>query len=460
MKKLTVRLNYAKTSGGAPQRGVGDAAVFPVKVLDAEGGVLGEGATTMSEPAVFNLKDDVEVAFVRLTWPSSKSETRKVDLRGDGDAEATFDDLKIARNEWSAWAVPRLSARTPMTTSADDLDLDLGRFDRVWLRMWKFVEGVWQQETVQPEARYRNGAAWQLDFSLSPHPWLLQLGGSKVVWRFVALAGGGRARVLITPGDSEDPRADALKVVATSFRADAETLLEFLARDAMRAANAMTTSTSLARDLFAEKYDDPISAVVGAYYLLRVDGWQSVPLGWFDNLVHDFSWVADTAIIRCVRQLKAGLEDKTAESEARGFFRQAVERGWPVYSEGILLLQEAASLLRKGAPRADWPMFELVEQLGAARAWAGAATSFYGRTPATPSAIQWVGMPQAPRRRRMAPELDGGGRASRSEALALGPVLAERPRASRQGARGVAVQRIEAQPVREGGEFLLGDILR
>lgn len=461
MKKLTVRLNYALTSGAPQQRASGAASAFPVKVLDAEGGVLAEGATTMGEPAVFKLDDSAQVVFVRMTWPSAKSETRKVDLRVAREAEVAFSDSEIARNEWSAWAVPRLNARTPLTRSSGNLDLDLGRFDRVWLRMWKFADGAWQQEIVRPDSRYRNGAAWQLDFTLDPHPWLLQIGGSKVIWRFVALAGGGLARVLITPKDSDDPRADVLKVIATSFRADAETLLEFLARDSMRAADAMTKSTSLARELFGEKYDDPISAVVGAYYLLRVDRWQSIPQWWFDNLVQDFPWIADTAIIRCIRQLRVGLKDKAAESDARNYFRQAMERGWPVYGEGILLLQEAASLLRKGSSRADWPMFELVEQLGAAKAWAGAATSFYGRTPVAPSATQWVGMPQAPRRRRLDPALSSSDRAPRSDALSLGSALEARPRGQRQGrdARG-PVQRVEVQKTPGDGEFMLGDILR
>lgn len=46
-----------------------------------------------------------------------------------------------------------------------------------------------------------------------------------------------------------------------------------------------------------------------------------------------------------------------------------------------------------------------MQALGAAKAWAGAAASFYVRSPDAPSALQWVGMPRAPRRRRLDPAL-------------------------------------------------------
>lgn len=457
MKTLTARLSYTSSSGSPQAARFNAPTTFPIKVLDAEGAVLAEGAATLHEPAEFTLEDSLELAFVRLTWPSGKLDTRRVQLKGIGHAEVDFNDSSIARNEWSAWAVPRLNSRTPLTQSSGEVDLDLERFDRVWLRMWRFAEGAWQHTPVRPDSQYRNGAAWQLDFTLDQHPWLLQVGGSKVVWRLVALAGGGPARVLITPRDSDDPRADPLKVIATSFRADAETLLEFLARDSMRAADAMTKGTSMARKLFAEKYDDPMSAVVGAYYLLRVDRWQSTPLWWFDNLVQDFPWIPDTSIVRCIRQLREGLSGKPEVSQARAFFRQAIERGWPVYSEGILLLQEAASLLRKGSPRTDWPLFELVEDLGSAKAWAGAATSFYGRTPASPSAVQWVGMPKTPRRRRLLdPALTGED--DRGDPTALSFALTESVRGQKLKVR--SVQRVELKQAADAQEFLLGDIAR
>jgi hypothetical protein len=231
---------------------------------------------------------------------------------------------------------------------------------------------------------------------------MLQIGGSKVAWRFVSLPGGDRARVLVTPKDSTDPRADALKVVVTSFRTDAETLLEFLSRDAMRSVGTLASSAELAQRLFAEKVDDPVSALAGAYYLLRVDRWQNVPRYWFENLSQMFHWLPDAPLVHCIRLLREGRDANDSQYDANALFAESLERGWPVYSEGIALLQEAAALLRSPKfPRKEMTLFDRVQALGAAKAWAGAAASFYGRNPDAPSALQWVGMPRAPRRRRL-----------------------------------------------------------
>lgn len=404
MKDLIVRLAYGASDFGS-QRGQGVGLALPVKALDSQGSVLAEGAASSENPVTLALPDTTELAFVRLTWPSGRSETQRISLENRPQAEVTFSDSAISSNEWSAWAIPKLNPKTPLAMAHGDVDLGLDRFDKVWLRLWRFSQDTWTQEKLTPEATYRNDAAWQLDLFLGPFVWLLQVGGSNVIWRFVSLPGGGPARVLITPKDSTDPRADALKVIVTSFRADGETLLEFLARDSMRAANALAGSKAIAQQLFTDKFEDPVSAVAGAYYLLRVGAWQRVPLWWYENLSQQFGWLPDAAVIHCVRLLREGIDTEASAVRAENLFVQCLERGWPVYAEGIALLQEAAGALRDAVDRSDGTLFSQVQALGAAKAWAGAAASFYGRSPNAPSALQWVGMPRAPRRRRLDPAL-------------------------------------------------------
>lgn len=406
MKQIAVRLNYASMSQGP--EGVSATPTFPVRLLDTEGAVLAEGAASVDQPAVLQADDRQEQVFVRLTWPSGRSETRRLSLRdGEEPFSVEFSDSRIAANEWSAWAIPKLNPQTPLLRHGSrlHLDLELARFDRVWLRLWKFAGGHWTPQPLQPQATYRNDTAWQLDLELDAAVWLLQLGGSKVIWRFVSLPGGGPARVLITPRDSDDPRADALKVIVTSHRGEAETLLEFLARDALRSAKALAGSAALAQQLFAAKLADPVSAVAGAYYLLRADPPHNQPLDWYENLYREFRWLPDAAIVYCTRLLREGLRDAAARRTVRKLFGECLERGWPVFGEGVSLLQENAALLRGSGKRAENPDYARVMALGAARAWAGAAASFYGRHPGEPSALQWVGMPGAPRRHRLDPAL-------------------------------------------------------
>lgn len=399
MKQLKINLVYASSQSGRYQRGFDAGLVLPVKALDEEGSILDEGAASADQPAVLSLPDDTTLAFARLTWPSGRTQTKRVEITNQ-TAELAFTDESIFPNEWSAWAIPRLSPQTPLASVRGDIDLDLQRFENVWIRLWHRFEGGWQQVHFQPEATYRNGAAWQFDLWLGHHAWLLQFGGVNVPWRFVSLPGGGPARVLFTPNDSRDPRGDPLKVVVTSFRSDAETLLEFIARDEIRAADTLVQSKLRARGLFADKFEDPISAIAGAYYLLRRGGWERIPLYWFENLSRNFRWLPDASIVHCVRLLRQGLDAGEPRISPMRLLEQSLQQGWPVYEEGISLLQEAIAALHTELGPNGNNLANQLQALGAARSWAGAAASFYGREPGEPSAQQWIGMSGTPRRHR------------------------------------------------------------
>jgi len=405
VKHLNISLAYRRSAFARPNDMDFDVSL-PVKALNADGTVLDEGSSSASQPAKLKVPRDTVIAYVRLTWPSGRTETQRVDLSNTNDAKVTFSDAAISRDKWAAWAIPKLSPKTPLARPESPADIGMDEFNNVWLRLWRFKDGIWKREKLRPIDERRSKVATQMDLDLDQGHWLLQIGGSQVTWRFVALPCVGRVRVLITPKDSKDPRADELKVIVTGFRERAETLLEFLSRDAMRSVNALTESDSFARHLFSEKFEDPLAAVAGAYYLLRFNRWSSVPLHWYESLSTNFNWIPDTAIVHCIRLLRSGSEDYSDRWNPKALLQQALSCGWPIYAEGVLLLQEAASLLKSSTP-GDMvlPYISQIEALGAAQAWAGAATSFYGRTPDAPDVLHWVGRPQAPRRRKIIREL-------------------------------------------------------
>jgi hypothetical protein len=198
---------------------------------------------------------------------------------------------------------------------------------------------------------------------------------------------------LLTPNESDDPRAEPLKVLVTSFRQDAETLLEFLARDSLRAARSLAAFQPLAQQLLADKAEAPVSGIAAAYFLLRTEGWRKIPGDWFKSLFLMFPWLADPAVIQCVLMIRQGLSLDGDEIEATELLQTCLNRGVPVFSEGLSLLQEAASVLRSGSGSSKQGAFEQVEPLVASQAWAGAVLSFYGETPDQPSPDRVVGLP-------------------------------------------------------------------
>ncbi|MDB5859728.1 MAG: hypothetical protein JWQ76_3417 [Ramlibacter sp.] len=392
MKALTVFLNYSSTEA-SPASGRQTPLALPLRVLDADGSLIAEGAASTTLPAKFDISAIDGPAFVRLTWPSGKTQTQRVDVEEGGAGSVSFDDARISRNEWSAWAVPRLGEESSLATPELPSGVSIDKFDRVWLRMWTYEAGSWTPSRVEAGQAYRNDAARQLDFELDTRCRLLQLGGANVPWRFVALPGGGSCRVLLTPNESTDPRAEPLKVIVTSFRRDAEALLEFLARDSLRAATAVASYQPLAKQLMENKNEDPVSAVAGAYFLLRTDRWRTIPRDWFDNLVQRFPWLSDPPVIRCMLMIRHGFSADSDAAQALALLRTCLDRGVPMFSEGLLLLQEAASVLRSASGSGREGVFEQVERLTASQAWAGAALSFYGETPDQPSPERIVGLP-------------------------------------------------------------------
>jgi hypothetical protein len=401
MKTLRVRLDYQQPDQQLGQAGQAGVAL-PLKVVDVQGTILVEAVALSSEPTDIELTGDYHRVFVRLAWPSGRTETQVVNLSAQPISEVKFSDSGFSRNEWLSWAVPRLNPRSQLAERDRPISLDIRPYTKVWLRLWRFENSGWSSMPMAANNPKRNDVARQIDLVLEAYPHMLQIGGSNVPWRLVSLPAAGRCRVLLTPNESVDPRADALKVVITGFRNDAETLLEFLARDSIRAATTMAKSETIASELFAEKFRDPLAAVAAGYYLLRVERWEQIPLSWWANLSKHFAWIPDTSILHSVRLLRAGLSGTEAQRQALNLFKLSLDRGWPVYEEGLHLLLEAGSLLRNIAAQGDAPYFARVDTLATAKSWAGAALSFYGLEPSKPSAVLWVGMPKARRRHRLA----------------------------------------------------------
>jgi hypothetical protein len=370
---------------------------LPVRIVDRVGTILAEGVTKAgAEPTEFMLPSSDDPVFVRLAWPSGKIETKRVELKGKKEDEVTFDDASIRRNEWSSWAVPRLNEETSLAQTSESVPVAIDRYNRVWLRLWRRKNGSWVDSDIHPTAKFKNDAARQIEFDLKPGAWLLQLGGARVPWRFVSLPGGGPCRVLLTPNESIDPRSDPLKVVVSGFRNGAETLLEFLSRDSLSAATSLST---WAMNLLRDKFNDPVAATIAAYYVLRVGTWREVPEWWLGNLSESFTWLADGPLIRCVVDLRRGLQNAEAAGRARFNLLEAMGRGYPLFVEGLSLLQEARAVLGGD----DAVESAKIESLVASRAWAGGSLSFYGELPDHPSPTKMVGAPfqgrPAPKRR-------------------------------------------------------------
>jgi len=422
MKTLEVSLDYVSSDlamRSPKSLELGASTPFPFRVVDAHGGALAEGAVNSRQSTRVEFDDPLnnDVLFVRLVWPTGRATTQMVDYSGSQGAAVNFTDEMVGEDAWAKWAAPRVPyARVPMSSSRSEGRVDRGdavdRFGNVWLRLWTHTASGWALVDGMPRSSSESNAkARQMDLQLGPGSHLLQVGGAQMPWVFVSLPGNGPCRVYLTPNPAADAMNLPLKLVVTSFRPEAETLVEFLSRDALRAADSIGRFGPVAMKLLQGKVEDAVSAIAGAYYLLRVGRWRETPIEWFDNLYNWFPWSADAALIRCVVTLRKGLNTQDDTLRALEQLRQSVDRGVPLFEEAHRVQVEAHTLLRgllfpssaeadssdrylaPAQPDKFKPLIDKCQAFAAARAWTGPSFSYFGGVPDQPSSQKTRGAP-------------------------------------------------------------------
>lgn len=369
------------------------AAPVLFKVQNVHGQLLAEGVTDGNQPTRVSLPEAgmPDQVFVRIVFPNGRSVSKRVEFASHVEARVTFDDEDLAGDEWAKWALTR-SRRAPAGQAS------ISKFDNVWFRLWTQAGAVWEPSSELPRTNsVSNAAARQVDLELGDErPHLLQFGGAHVSWTFVSLP-PGRCRVYFTANPEPHSTSLPVKLVVTSFRPEAETLLEFLSRDSLRAADAMMKFDPVATRLLSVKYEDPVSAVIGAYVLLRIGRWKAIDPLWFENLYQSFPWSSDAALIRCAVTARRGLSDTRQLTEFLHQLKDCLDRGFPMFEEGHRMLLEVQSvahaiLQHSGQSTPDLP--EIVERcraLSAARVWVGSNFAFLGTAPGAPSSTRHKG---------------------------------------------------------------------
>ena len=380
----TLKINLGFVAADYTER---SPASIPVEVLDIEGASLASTGVSARQERLVDLPAGTQgPVFVCARLPSGERQTKRVELQGETSIEVQLFEDYVSPNEWLAWSRPHIRIEELPT-----LSVSLREFGNVWTRLWRRREGKWITEPIAPLRFEQAPYAGQFELELGPSGYLLQVGGDHLPWRFVALPGGGLVRVLLTPNASRDSRADGLRVAVSRMKPDEEMLLAYLLRDRLQEAKVLSEAPRLAERLLYGKYDDPISACIGAYFLLRVDR-LGRRLQWAENLYHDMPWLADGAVILAGQLLRSG--HPPLERIDR-LLDEALERGVPTYLEGMRLLNDACQTVasQPARKRHAGARRKVVERLVVAEAWSGPMSGYYGRHPDKPKPERFVGLP-------------------------------------------------------------------
>ncbi|SEM93131.1 hypothetical protein [Pseudomonas sp. ok266] len=392
MKFLTIKLSVYDT----PIKFYEEAEpALPLKVLAIDGSVLAEFALANQDQRTVSLPRKTKKAYVKLYWPSGKTATESVDFSGTDEATVSIGRGKVD-------PIPNRNRHYIHRSSNIIASYSL-KFPRmeIWLRLYQSIYDAdappyWKVADLGVQHVRPKSDSWQIELNLPHGQWMLQVGGEFVRWRFTTLP-TGKMRILISPPST---RLIDIDITITSDRENADNLIEFLARDSLRAADAIAESAyqNQARSMFSSKFLDPMSAVAGAYYLLRRGGWANIHVQWYENLARSCYWCPDGIIILCAFLLKKGLKNQELR---RDFIHdhikrleRALRRGWPVYREGIELLGDIAAEL---SDEIALDIQNKIRHLRIAQSWAGPWTCFWGALPEHPDQFTIIGMPDKAR---------------------------------------------------------------
>lgn len=337
------------------------------------------------------------VYVILVTFPSGE-ELKKVAKVTAGDtSDVVFWLNNVSPHESHSWAhLSRSMVKAPTTSNLAAL-----KYLGSWIRMWRLENNKW---TIN-ELNISGSSDWSEEgvsytFFIDNGLQFLQVGGPKIPWRCIALPPSRELKCLIKPNTGISALIHPLEVVIASPNWDAETILTLLKNNAVDKAQNLYENSYLkessAESLLQSKMQDPCSAAIGAYYLLRLENFDRLH-DWARNLANWVSWMPDGSIIWAWQLIKQGRIDGSLDiQEVRERLLEACERGMPIYTEGFRLLWDGLRMLSDNLPE-DEPLKKAMEMVyGYVKAidWNCAITTFNGEHPAIPSEKSKKGTPK------------------------------------------------------------------
>jgi hypothetical protein len=161
----------------------------------------------------------------------------------------------------------------------------------------------------------------------------------------------GALLLVQVPGNVKNvwARADVLRdrgavsfSVRIQTRSDAaDAIAGYLHRGDLYSAEAMAEWCDEAVSMLQTKVEDPYAAAVGAYLLLRLQRYSKMQ-DWGRNLANLFPQLSDGCVVWATQLMQSASSNP---SEIQRYLIEAVQRGLPVYTEGLRLLSDGLRLM-------------------------------------------------------------------------------------------------------------------
>ncbi|WP_299887071.1 hypothetical protein [uncultured Lacinutrix sp.] len=337
------------------------------------------------------------VYVILVVFPSGKELKKVAKIQNRIITNVVFQLENISPHESHNWAhLSRKMVKSPITSN-----LENSKYLGSWIRLWKLDSNKWSVK----ELNISDSSSWTeegVSYTLFINRGLqfLQVGGPHIPWRFVALPPNRELKCLIRPNTGPSALTHPLEVVIASPNWEAETILTLLKNNTVEKAKNLFEHSNLkessAENLLQGKMQDPCSAAIGAYYLLRLENFDRLH-DWARNLANWMEWMPDGSIIWAWQLIKQGQYANNVNiEEVRARLLEACERGMPIYTEGFRLLWDGLRMLSDTLPNDELVQKALKMVYGYVEAidWNCTVTTFNGEHPVKPSKKSKKGTPK------------------------------------------------------------------
>ncbi|WP_113924803.1 hypothetical protein [Cognataquiflexum aquatile] len=228
------------------------------------------------------------------------------------------------------------------------------KFQEITTTRWVFEEGTW---TSEPEKVLGNliidtvGESYQLYVPNAMH--LLEIGRKGKPSTFICLPSSHSLDFMIKIAEDPNGVVGDLDISCSTKNKVAQVLLSLMNSGDINKGKSLFGAEDAERLLY-QKMVDPVGAAIGGYFLLKTGELDRMH-NWAQNLANRFQWMPDGAVIYGWQLIR---EDSKPENIKliRTQLIEAINRGIPIYTEGLRLLYEGLMMLSFEFKHKDLPV--------------------------------------------------------------------------------------------------------
>jgi hypothetical protein len=300
------------------------------------------------------------VYMVRLNLASGKYLEQVAHIQQDQVTKLDFDISQFSPRESQEWAyLTKASAgnnpESPAFRGAGNKE-SAKFLNNVTAHRWEWKQGVWTATDDIPIINVSIDEVGETyTFYVPEAMQVLELEAPGKASCFVSLPPASEIICMIKIAEGPENVVPELDISISTTNRKAQVLLSLITSGDMARAKSLS-SVKDATELLYSKMQDPAAAAIGGYFLLKTGELEKMH-DWANNLASWFPWMADGAIIHAWQVIQQGGPDINIMA-IRDRLIEAVNRGIPVYTEGLRLLYDGLTMLSFEFKQED----KLVEQ--------------------------------------------------------------------------------------------------